>query len=117
MVETKVLAVCGGLVIVVAFGIYVCSWKLRRVRSDDQEVVPVVAVQHVRQSSKDLSEPLLAHSESYIGRTWKRPKGIIKQREEEPEADLENQGWRKNRDSSDRENQSSLVTADVNVCS
>ncbi len=70
-----------------------------------------------RQSSKDLSEPLLAHSESYIGRTWKRPKGIIKQREEEPEADLENQGWRKNRDSSDRENQSSLVTADVNVCS
>jgi hypothetical protein len=54
MVETKVLAVCGGLVIVVAFGIYVCSWKLRRVRSDDQEVVPVVAVQHVRQVSRAL---------------------------------------------------------------
>lgn len=52
--ETKVLAVCGGLVIVVAFGIYVCSWKLRRVRSDDQEVVPVVAVQHVRQVSRAL---------------------------------------------------------------
>ncbi len=48
------LAVCGGLVIVVAFGIYVCSWKLRRVRSDDQEVVPVVAVQHVRQVSRAL---------------------------------------------------------------
>ncbi len=50
--ETKVLAVCGGLVVVVAFGIYVCSWKLRRVRSDDQEVVPVAAVQHVRQVSR-----------------------------------------------------------------
>ncbi len=54
MVETKVLAVCGGLVVVVAFGIYVCSWKLRRVRSDDQEVVPVAAVQHVRQVSRAL---------------------------------------------------------------
>ncbi|KAG0556420.1 hypothetical protein KC19_11G052200 [Ceratodon purpureus] len=76
MEVTKVL-ICGGLVVVVALGIYTCSCRLRHRRA--RRCVESVSEHRPTgvQRPKDLLEPLLEDSEAAVGlgQTWRGSRG------------------------------------------
>ncbi|KAG0565124.1 hypothetical protein KC19_8G166700 [Ceratodon purpureus] len=77
MVVTKVL-ICGGLVVVVAYGLYACSCRLRHHRRARFAVdASGVSDPPEAQRSKNLSEPLLGDSDVPIevGQTWRGSRG------------------------------------------